>query len=225
MRPSIGVYYHFLSAKYALYNIERRCLKVTTFDDINDPFELLGVNVGSQPNRAKNRETRRALREWRVRIANKYGVLCFSDGWSNPLLWSHYADRHRGIGLGFSVDSLRRVNYMTKRMPLDTWNPNIDIQDILWTKFQHWEYEAEHRRFVLLQECRPEARAERTLYFCPFGPGLQLRRVVLGAQCVVDIESLEHALGEMQASVELVKARVAFQNFRVVPRRDLSLGR
>ena len=221
MRSSNNCYYHFLPANYALCDIESRHLKVATFDDVNDPFELLGVNLGSENSREKNRETRIELRRWRDRVTKKYGVLCFSDGWSNPLLWSHYGDKHRGIGLGFSVTELREVNYKQERMPLETWNPAVDIQSILWTKFEHWKYEAEHRRFVLLKECRLVTKCGRTHYFWPFGSDLQLCRVVLGAKCDIDIERLERALGKMQASVEIIRSRVAFQHFGVVSRKDL----
>ena len=167
MQPSHKVYYHFLPAKYALSGIEKRRLKVATFDDVNDPFELLGINLGSKKTRKQNRDIRKRLREWRDRMKAKYGMLCFSSGWNNPLLWSHYADKHRGIGLGFCVDELREVTYRQERLPRQEWNPAKDVQPVLWTKFQHWEYEAEHRRFMLLGECHSETEGGTRYYFGP----------------------------------------------------------
>ena len=63
------IYYHFSPARYALCDIKKRQLKVTTFDDVNDPFELLGINLG-------NREARKELRHWHDRMKEKYGMLC-----------------------------------------------------------------------------------------------------------------------------------------------------
>lgn len=221
MQPSQKVYYHFLPAKYALCGIEKRRLKVATFDDVNDPFELLGINLGDRKTRKQNRELRKKLRHWRDRMKRKYGMLCFSSGWSNPLLWSHYGDRHRGIGLGFCVDQLREVTYQQERLPGQAWNPTEDIQPILWTKFRHWKYEAEHRRFVLLSECRSETKCGKKLHFWPFGSGLQLRRVVIGANCDVRFSRLSQALDSLTTGIDIVKARVAFQSFKVVCRRDM----
>ena len=73
MQPSKKVHYHFLSAKYALGGIEKRRLKVATFDDVNDPFELRGINLGDQKNKKQNREFRRKLHHWRDRMKKKYG--------------------------------------------------------------------------------------------------------------------------------------------------------
>ncbi len=223
--PSCKVYYHFLPAKYALYGIEKRQLKVATFDDVNDPFELLGISLGDkEKTRKQNRERRKALGHWRDRMKKKYGMLCFSSGWSNPLLWSHYGDRHRGIGLGFCVEELRKVEYRWERLPDQEWNPVEDVQPILWTKFRHWEYEAEHRRFMLLNECRSETRCGKRYYFWPFGHDLQLQTVVIGANCNVPFNRLSQALGNLTASVKVVRARVAFQSFKVVCRRDMYVG-
>ena len=211
------IYYHFSPARYALCDIKKRQLKVTTFDDVNDPFELLGINLG-------NREARKELRHWRDRMKEKYGMLCFSDGWRNPLLWSHYGDKHHGIGLGFCVDQLREVIYCQERLAWANWNPAKDLQPILWTKFQHWKYEAEHRRLVLLSECRPETKGGKRYYFWPFDSDLQLRKVVVGANCTTDFGRLRQVLGELRDSVEMIKARVAFQSFDVVHRKDLGGG-
>ena len=38
--------YKFLSAKFALENIEKRRLKTSEFTDMNDPYELSGGDLG-----------------------------------------------------------------------------------------------------------------------------------------------------------------------------------
>ena len=215
MQSSSKVYYHFLSARFALCDIEKRRLKVATFDDMNDPFELFGINL-------KNKKKRVELRKWRDFAAKRFGALCFSREWSNPLLWSHYGDGHRGICLGFGIgqDELERIHYVQERPEDETWNPTDDSGPIWWTKSTHWQYEAEHRRIVRLNRCHSEEQSDRKMYFWPFGEDLRLRTVVVGANCA-EHDGLGQALGEMQAGVDIVKARLAFGSFNVAPRNDL----
>ena len=82
------------------------------------------------------------------------GLLCFSFKWSNPLLWAHYTDKHKGICLGFDLpdEHIRHVAYVSTRLPFP--NPS-DLnerraQDWLFTKFSGWCYEAECRVFAKL---------------------------------------------------------------------------
>ena len=129
--------YHFLSSRYAINDLKRRRLKIATFDDLNDPFDLWSV---AQPDRS----VRRGLRRWKVEMSAHYGMICFSQDWQNPVLWSHYADRHRGIVLRFEVNDemLQEVTYVSARPALR----GIDMataQALLFTKYQDWQYERE----------------------------------------------------------------------------------
>jgi hypothetical protein len=104
--------YHLLSAEHGLDDLKQRRLKVAEFRDLNDPFELLSVEL---PDRA----VRRRFTAWRKKVLAEYGVLCFSTSWKSPVLWSHYADRHKGFCLGFDVpDNLMSpVTYLKTRSP------------------------------------------------------------------------------------------------------------
>ena len=93
--------YHFLPANYGLTNLQRRHLKVATIPELNDPFELLCLDL-SDP------ELRRAMRAWKATIGRCFGLLCFSRTWRNPVQWSHYADRHRGVCLGFELPDFKQ---------------------------------------------------------------------------------------------------------------------
>ena len=35
------IYYHFLSSKNAIHDLERKMIRVSQIDTLNDPFELL----------------------------------------------------------------------------------------------------------------------------------------------------------------------------------------
>ena len=126
--------YHLLPRKWALCDLKHDRLKVATFDDLNDPFELRGV-------RLENRDDRHRFNCWRNLTATKVGLLCFSKSWRNPVLWSHYADEHKGICLGFDVPEscLSEVKYVPERLQFEQLVPDEDqLQRLLRTKFKDW---------------------------------------------------------------------------------------
>jgi hypothetical protein len=163
--------YHFLCAKYGLENMARGRLRVAAFPDLNDPFELLSVQLA-------DRHDRRSFLATRRKAIAKWGLLCFSKTWTNPVLWSHYAERHMGLCLGFDVpDNLGQdVTYLKRRADLDSFLPSATKAlsrpgRIFFVKFKGWEYEKEWRRVVRLDE----ALQQDGLHFWPFGADLQLR--------------------------------------------------
>jgi Protein of unknown function (DUF2971) len=157
--------YHLTSVTHALSNLQHRRLKIATFDDLNDPFELWAI---AQPNPT----LRHGLRRWKEQISRAYSVLCFSKTWDNPVLWSHYADRHRGIALGFDINSdiVKEVTYTERRPPFRETDEST-LHTLLYTKHRDWHYENEVRVYARLEE-RDVATA---LYFADFHLAGQIR--------------------------------------------------
>jgi hypothetical protein len=94
--------YHYLETRWALDDIRRRRLKLSTIDDMNDPYE--GFSVCSD-----HEATQAALEKTQWEFVNKYVALCFSLSPNNILMWSHHGEKHKGICLGFEVfDELTR---------------------------------------------------------------------------------------------------------------------
>lgn len=205
--------YHLLSLDHALDDLMHGRLKVSRFADLNDPFELLSVELS-------DRGIRRRVAEWRKNAATRYGVLCFSSAWRSPVLWSHYGDKHRGVCLGFDVpDSLLgEVAYLSKRSPLDGLLEQMKSAQpgpLFRTKFEHWRYEGEIRRLVKLDE----ALEVNGHHFWPFGANLELKEVVAGGRCDVEESALQRALGARVRGVTLTQARLAFTKFEVVTQK------
>jgi hypothetical protein len=196
--------YHLTSAAHALSNLRHRRLKIATFDDLNDPFELWAV---AQPDPA----LRRGLRRWKEQIARTYGVLCFSKTWDNPVLWSHYADRHRRIALGFDINSdlVKEVTY-TKTRPRFRRADEPTLHALLYTKHRDWQYEKEVRVYARLEE-RDTATG---LYFGDFNERLVLREIITGPLCATTKPEIEAALRDER--VAITKGRLAFNTFNVV---------
>jgi len=86
--------YHYIEAKWTLDDIRRRRLKASKIDDMNDPYEWKTVYSDHEISQLALENTEKVA-------IGKYGVLCFSRRWNNILMWSHYADGHKGICLGF----------------------------------------------------------------------------------------------------------------------------
>lgn len=113
------ILYRFLNAEYGLESIKNRQLKVSDIMDINDPFEFLGADL-SDPG------FRKALKKIKKDIAKKNEIICFSKIWKNPLLWSHYADKHKGICLEFEVPRhvLSEIEYVASRLTMSNTSRN-----------------------------------------------------------------------------------------------------
>lgn len=197
--------YHFVPARYALEDLRHRRLKITRLDELNDPFELWAF---SQP----DRRIRRAFKEMKDHIAQHYGIQCFCRSWHNPLLWSHYADRHRGAALGFDVDirTLKAVSYVEQRPMLRQINYQA-AQCLLYTKYRDWQYEQEVRIFTMLEDRDPASG----LYFLDFGQQLVLREVIIGPLSSITKQNLLNILGTA-TGVTFTKGRLAFKSFQVV---------
>ncbi|MFB3884525.1 MAG: DUF2971 domain-containing protein [Thermodesulfobacteriota bacterium] len=172
--------YHFLSDKYGEEALRKRRLKVSIINQLNDPFEF---QAGFLNPTCQLRDT---FRKFKDVISAEFGILCFSKQWSNPLLWSHYSEKHTGIALGFDVSKeALQVNY-SKNRPLFTWHkiPNDSkltqsyFKKLIKTKFLSWEHEEEFRLFYDLNELDRENR----LYFQPFDDNLILKEVIAGCK-------------------------------------------
>lgn len=199
--------YHFLPGDYALDDIIKHRLKLSEIEKLNDPFELWCTAQG-------NRDLRRVLRKWKSEMSTKYGMLCFCSHWKNPVLWSHYADRHRGICLGFDIpdNSITAVRYVASRTPLPFPPKEATMQKLLFTKYRDWSYEEEWRGWFRL-DIRDEASR---LFFYNFDDQIRLREVIVGPLCEIPKCKLEAATAGYLEPVQIVKARLAFTTFQVV---------
>ena len=219
VRPLMRVYY-LTGAQFALSNLALRRIKISRFQDLNDPFELLGVDVGDKKLRAAFRATKEQINEIK-------GLICFSKSWSSPLMWGHYAEKHTGMCLGFDVpDELLSPVIYAKRLLKIKIDPNTRepkptakvVDRLLRTKFFDWKYEDEMRLFVDLDRDTVESGK----YFCSFSANLTLREIILGPQCELPIEGVRSIVAGLSPPVFVLKSRIAFTRFKVLENRIAS---
>jgi hypothetical protein len=213
--------YFFAEAKWAVDNIHNGRLKVCRFLDLNDPFELF---AGEQ-----HKPFRKNMKVWAKTLNEQHGLLCFSRSWRNPLMWSHYGDRHKGICLAFDVEGTEKINYEPERLFLgNQWPsasapagapadlPNELRKLLLTTKFKDWEYERERRLVLPLEGLKKE---EGRFFKC-FDDRLKLVAVIAGPRCCVKWKTrLEGVVKKSLVRPKLIKARLAFMGFEVVPQK------
>lgn len=120
----------------------------------------------------------------------KYGVTCFSKKNDNILMWSHYANNHTGICLGFEIDENEQFNIQSgiremlipieysqdNKRPVFTFQPNNPsyMDAVLKKKGKDWEYEDEYRIRV---QSNGEVLFPTQLHYNPSS----LQKIIFGA--------------------------------------------
>ena len=207
--------YHLTSPEFAISNIALSRLKVARFAELNDPFELLAANC-------MDASVRKAAQSHKKAFNAQFGLLCFCANWTNPVMWSHYGSRHKGIALGFDLRRSRAlsVHYEQTRLSLDEAKPgelSSHVKDLLMvTKFKHWEYEQEHRVIINLNDCRTEG----TRHFISFDDDLRLAEVILGPLCEIELDEIRALVSIKNPDVKVYKSRPAFGGFNIVPKES-----
>lgn len=108
------------------------------YGELNDPME------GAYLVDDRNRDIIRLLRIKK----DKTRICSLSKDYRHTLLWSHYADGHRGccieVSMRDSGATLLDINYVSE---LPTVNRIVEAEELLSYKSKSWEYEQEIRVF------------------------------------------------------------------------------
>lgn len=207
--------YHLTSAQHAVNDIGLSRIKVARFSDLNDPFELLAANF-------REARVRSAVRDFKNAYDAHTGLLCFSQDWTNPVLWSHYGEKHAGVCLGFNLLRTRAqtVRYEDQKILValgDGEDPGVlspELQNaLLCTKYSHWAYENELRVHVPLEA----AVREGQLHYSRFSHEIQLAEVILGPRCKLSLDAVRELVALRQPQAITFSARLNYKHFGVVP--------
>jgi hypothetical protein len=210
--------YHFLNEKYGLCDLQHRRLKLARINDLNDPFEFL---VSANP-----RKTREAFDAVKKHNHDWFGILCFCQDWKNPVQWAHYADSHKGMCLGFdvsrSIKQIAKITYSKNRIRPDLTllasnneKSQAHYEEIMNTKYIHWQYENEVRLFCDLNDSIKDG----DLSFYTFDDLLSLKEVIVGYRSALKKRDIIHRLGSLAQSVSVSKARPSFSKYEMAKER------
>ncbi|HEY8126462.1 MAG TPA: DUF2971 domain-containing protein [Methylocystis sp.] len=205
--------YYLTGPEHALSNIVFGRVKISRFSELNDPFELLGQHFNDA-------RTRKLISDHKKSFDANNGLICFSEDWTDPVLWSHYASKHKGMALGFDIsDSLvKPIQYSSQRLKQNfsrgTSNVTRKLEELLvYTKYESWQYEREWRLLYELSK----ADREGGLYFIQFGAPIKLVEVILGPSCDFNLKKIRDMVDTHHKGVVTYKARLANRSFRIIP--------
>ena len=141
-------------------------------------------------------------RDWQSFINNasaKYGVLSLCEEATNILMWSHYADEHKGIVIGIDSSVLRnpqKVWYNSCRPKLKaSFDSNEDeyknaVLNIMTTKALEWQYEHEWRCIEKLDRLDKVDCDAKTLYLDMTLTLDNIKEIFFGARMSEDSKEL-----------------------------------
>jgi hypothetical protein len=118
-------------------------------------------------------------------LSEEIGLICLTTKKDSILMWSHYANNHTGIVIGFNENLFEnkavRVNYSSTRVSVEAGfkiiNKN-ELQQVLYNKSIDWKYEEEYRICVKLNSCWQKENN----YFIPL-PIELIQEVYFGLNC------------------------------------------
>lgn len=173
-----GYLYKYVTIDTALKIIQYSSLQYSNPSDFNDPFELTFDNFifdvddnnvlqlldRTKPHLSKDQkiafmeETRHNQKLIPQTIAsgldslkNTIGICCFSSKYDSTLMWSHYAENHSGVCLGFKIGFTEKlfimnVRYVSEITPMKYWENRFGVFPMwVFTKSKVWDYENEIR--------------------------------------------------------------------------------
>lgn len=219
--------YHYLPARHAIDDIQNRRLRISKIEDFNDVFEdQIGYLDGEDGHGAM--VMNQALKNYWM----EHRIICFSKESGQNLMWAHYAEKHKGIALGFVLDRPGRaesLDYTADRLcisPIDTI-PISQLNEVVETLFKRnkqdaWEYEKEVRSIIPINKWFSAQETNGNLYhdFVHIGAScaesfLVLKEVVLG--CRYGLDPKDNAISP--EGVRAVLREQGFQDVRLCQAR------
>lgn len=166
-------------------------------------------SITSNPERARKTEE-----YYFDSIRNKIGVYCLSKNPSSVLMWSHYADNHKGVcleydGLNhFFVDAFE-VKYTQTRPTVFAFkdgNEQEQLDGALLTKSELWFYEEEWRMIYY--------RRGPGIYTIPHDA---LKRIIFGAAASKDtVDNITDVAMKRKVPPEISHATLSSRKFEIL---------
>ncbi|WP_281948054.1 DUF2971 domain-containing protein [Vibrio parahaemolyticus] len=155
-------------------------IRATTKGALNDPFEVnpsvdywTDLSLDHNPHLSRvnvrnryieMRDSKQQALDYGYSLYRKYGIVSLTECRDNLLMWSHYANEHKGMAVEFDVThdffnsmhtdgndlvgQVTRVSYRKQRI--------VELGDYIlepyFVKSDEWQYEKEHRLLLPIQK-------------------------------------------------------------------------
>ena len=223
--------YRFLDSHAALETLKAGKFRVGLVSKFNDLFEWkLGFAGKQTPEEEKLAENFNDillpyLETWG-------GVLSFSDSISTPVLWSIYAEKHRGIAFEvkfrWPVDTLQKITYFPERpvLDFDQLRGIVDqtkrdqyflklINGLMRNKSPGFAFEQEYRLQINLNDLNHCQRSDGNYDWQL--PDKSLNRVILGFCCPLDDTVVRKLLDKNGfTETEVVRAKMCRETYSII---------
>ena len=239
------IVYEYVRASIGIQILEKGFIRFTQADALNDPFEIrpcmtefrAGIIeegqalLGREPNEIELAKMRRIEEDqFRKALLEEYLMFCLSRRNNNTLMWSHYAECHKGIVLGFDsthsffngrpqiISKLFTVAYSEERYVLpkrQDWDGNeAAMAHTFLQKSKDWAYEQEMR--MLSQSIHADVVSSDPegvpIYLFKY-PKSALSEVIFGACTELSTKETISKLLNHDLRVELRQAELNESNF------------
>ncbi|HEX7517302.1 MAG TPA: DUF2971 domain-containing protein [Chthoniobacterales bacterium] len=197
------------------------------FEGSDEEFRDFVEREAKEPVLASPDQVREMCRGILDHISKTHGIICFSKRKNNLLMWSHYADGHKGVVIGFDVPhhlKTLEADYKSRRLP---WRLSKDstpqeflqeTENLVRRKSCHWRYEREVRLLWSFADCERDVDCNGTAqYFKAITPAT-IKEVILGYRCDVNSaieKAVRHWIEQNRLQVELQRAEPSESRFAV----------
>lgn len=144
------VFKYFGTQNYHLSSLRELYLFYSDFNDFNDPFDC-NIKLIDFEKLVKSKKEKTVEKTIRERFPT-IGICCFSRIHDSILMWSHYANNHKGFCIEFYSNKSHKginpldVNYTESFVKANFYKEQQKaIFHMVFTKAKQWEYEQELR--------------------------------------------------------------------------------
>jgi len=207
-------------------------------EQTSDNYQLLQKSVDNlvaNANRMASGENSRIGSAVMEGLNQKIGILSLSKTIHNLLLWSHYADSHRGYAIGFDPDhpyfhALSELGTITHPNPVTYTTQRSFIRKNdhdLYTKMFcekpiDWAYEEEFRIFRQFSDLTTNAgldKADYLIYLADIPPDV-IRSIYIGAQAGQPFKDrLVNTVSGHKIKASIFEMKFSGSEYRVEPYR------
>ena len=180
-------------------------------EELNDPFEIhFLLSLGDKPESELTASQRYAINNLAYHMRKSMGILSLTAKCDDILMWSHYADSHKGICIGFTTSGesdffqfAQPVIYSSSLLTLTPSTKNKrELAEL--TKYKQWEYEEEWR---IIDRKGPGVRSF---------PQSHIASIILGSSISDQNRNLVFEwVGQMKHTVSVFETRLNQQSYKV----------
>lgn len=151
-RPKL-IYKYSRITEYSLDSLSKGCYWFSNNDKLNDPFDCQFSYADSLFEKMGIAKQDQNYFDNIFKKLWGWGICCFTEDNSNFLMWSHYADAHKGFCLEFETVKCQQLSkhllpvFYSDQYPIIKEFDEIIPNGVL-RKTKKWEYEKEWRLII-----------------------------------------------------------------------------